>query len=38
MGIAGDEYVKANYDWDVVVNGFEETLNFAIEKFEKRQP
>jgi len=38
MGIAGDEYVKANYDWDVVVNGFEETLNFVIEKFEKRQP
>lgn len=37
MGIAGDNYVKANYDWDVVMHGFEETLVLAAEQFNKRR-
>jgi glycosyltransferase involved in cell wall biosynthesis len=37
MGIAGDNYVKANYDWDVVIQGFEETLVLASELFSKRR-
>jgi hypothetical protein len=37
MGIAGDNYVKANYDWDVVMQGFEETLVLAAEQFNKRR-
>jgi glycosyltransferase involved in cell wall biosynthesis len=37
MGIAGDNYVKANYDWDVVMQGFEETLVLAAEQFNTRR-
>jgi glycosyltransferase involved in cell wall biosynthesis len=37
MGNAGDEYVRANYDWDVVMQGFEEVLNRANENFQKRR-
>jgi glycosyltransferase involved in cell wall biosynthesis len=37
MGIAGDDYVKANYEWDVVMQGFEETMELAIHQFKKRR-
>lgn len=37
MGIAGDEYVRTHYEWDVVMSGFEEALNLAIEKFQRRR-
>jgi len=37
MGIAGDEYVRLNYEWDVVMRGFEKGLETAIEKFAQRR-
>jgi glycosyltransferase involved in cell wall biosynthesis len=37
MGIAGDVDVKENYEWDVVVQGFENTLALATEQFNKRR-
>ncbi len=37
MGIAGDEYVKNNYQWDTVMQQFEETVRIAIEHFKLRR-
>lgn len=37
MGLAGDEYVRNNYQWDVVMTGFEKALNTAVENFQQRR-
>lgn len=37
MGLAGRDYVRNNYDWDVVIGSFEEGLSLAIEKYGQRR-
>ena len=37
MGEAGFEYVKNNYDWEVVLARFEETLELAKANYAKRR-
>jgi glycosyltransferase involved in cell wall biosynthesis len=37
MGAAGLEYVKSNYDWEVVLGRFEETLELAKDNYAKRR-
>ena len=37
MGAAGFEYVKNNYDWEVVLARFEETLELAKTNYAKRR-
>lgn len=37
MGAAGFEYVKNNYDWEVVLARFEETLEMAKANYAKRR-
>ena len=37
MGLAGYEYVRKNYGWDMVMAGFEEALSLAQAEFIKRR-
>jgi glycosyltransferase involved in cell wall biosynthesis len=37
MGAAGYEYVKNNYDWEVVLGRFEETLELAKANYATRR-
>jgi glycosyltransferase involved in cell wall biosynthesis len=37
MGAAGYEYVRNTYDWEVVLNRFEETLELAKANYAKRR-
>ena len=37
MGATGLEYVQSNYDWEVVLGRFEETLEMAKENYAKRR-
>ena len=37
MGEAGREYVRVNYDWEVVLSRFEETLELAKVNYSKRR-
>ena len=37
MGLRGLEYVKSNYDWTVVIQRFEETIELARKRFLERR-
>lgn len=37
MGRKGRRYVEATYDWDVVLDGFEETVRSAMSRFSDRR-
>jgi glycosyltransferase involved in cell wall biosynthesis len=37
MGLKGLEYVKSNYDWNVVLQRFEETITLAQKRFSERR-
>ena len=37
MGRSGRDYVEANYDWDVVLDRFEETVDLARDRFTRRR-
>jgi glycosyltransferase involved in cell wall biosynthesis len=37
MGASGYEYVKSNYDWEVVLGRFEETLELAKANYATRR-
>jgi glycosyltransferase involved in cell wall biosynthesis len=37
MGLKGLEYVKSNYDWNVVLQRFEETIALAQKRFSERR-
>jgi hypothetical protein len=37
MGEAGFEYVKNNYDWEVVLSRFEDTLELAKVNYANRR-
>ena len=37
MGLAGERYVRENYDWNVVMSSFEKTVELARDHFSKRQ-
>jgi glycosyltransferase involved in cell wall biosynthesis len=37
MGQSGYQYIAANYDWDIVLRRFEETLTLAQERYSNRR-
>lgn len=37
MGQSGFQYIAANYDWNIVLGRFEETLSLAQERFSQRR-
>lgn len=37
MGLRGLDYVKSNYDWNVVLQRFEETISLAQKRFAERR-
>ena len=37
MGQSGYQYIESNYDWNIVLERFEETLSLAQERYSNRR-